>query len=169
MRYELKLEKERRFERFDRRLRLVSSQDRRTLEFGNSGLIIFVDGKVGLFHFTPEHTTEPSESTDKRIKYKIMLGSALYGLWEWLNGQPLEDGLKNIEALTNRVLARAIGKLFRRFGHDCAIKIEDGLSQIGERITIDTIYFRLLEINDPLVVELKDYDELAKKLDGVWC
>lgn len=168
MRYELE-RKERRFERFNCRPRLTFEQGIAEIEFGNSGFVIFIYDKTGSFHFTPEGAMGPSESTDKRTKYKTMLCSAFYGLWEWLNDEPVEKRLDNIGALTNEVFARAIEKLFHRFGHDRAVKIEDGPAKAGKKITIDMNYFRSLDANDQLIIELKRYSELAKKIDGVWC
>lgn len=149
---------------------LFSNSRCTTVSFGNSGfmLVTHTSDEVKTFHFTPEDKTYPDSFF--RARYAKLLGSALFGLWLWLNGPPAKhvqvvEKFDYIRAVSNMTMVDAIWKLFDCFGHGEMIT-RDRVSKYGLEfiIKIDLLRYRRLKSDDPLIERLRLLDNLAKKI-----
>ena len=149
---------------------LLSNARCTTVIFGNSGfmLVTHSNGEVKTFHFTPEDKAYADSFS--KAKYAKLLGSALFGLWLWLNEPPpghlqVSEQFDYIRTVANVTMVNAIRNLFDRFSHGEMITVNK-VSQYGFEfiMKIDLLKYRCLESHDPLIEKLRLFDTLAKKV-----
>jgi len=150
-------------EKLDATPRLIPNYlgERKSVEFGNTGLVVHFGSGENVFDFVPEGSSYPEDSN--AAKYASILCVSLFELHKFLNDTAVKpeldvSGVTEILNPTNTRLVNAIKELLSRSDTQNLVEVDEG----KHVVKINLQNFKTINEEDPLMKYLSRVSERAR-------